>query len=162
MEKNIIKIAIVIRDKENPENVLLIKEKVEKSSVAKWNIIKGTCETQKEDIFEAAVRECFEEASVHIRIESSLGCFFVSKEDGSTSIQFNFLASIGSGNIGIQDKNFQKKLGENISEVRWFDKSEIAGMDDSEFVSPRTKLLLDNWMNGRTYPLDSISVMEEK
>ncbi|MDP1834239.1 MAG: NUDIX hydrolase, partial [Candidatus Moranbacteria bacterium] len=107
-------------------------------------------------------RECFEEASIKVNIESFLNCMFVSKEDGSIRVQFNFLASIASGDIGIQNKAFQEKLNENISEMRWFNKSEIANMDDSDFVSLRTKLILDKWLNGQIYPLDSISIVKEK
>jgi len=155
MDKITIKVASLVIDKKNRKKVLLIKEKTEKNKVAKWNIIKGTCLLNEETIFQAAKRECFEEASANVKLTKSLGCCLTKKDSNSFRIQFNFIAEIISGVPHIQSKNYQGKLNEDITELRWFSQSQIKKMPEKEFVSTRTKAVLIDWIKGKTYPLET-------
>ena len=48
----------------------------------------------------------------------------------------------------------QKMRGENILEVKWFSKNELAAMSPNEFISSKTHALLKDWMAKKKYPLE--------
>lgn len=134
--------------------ILLIKEKTEKNNIPLWNIVKGTYEeNNNETIFDAAIRECKEEASVKVKLVSALGCY-ISQENNEVRVQFNFLAKIVDSVPILPDKKEQKQRDECISELKWFSKEKILQMNPSEFISNRTYLALKDWIKGDYYPLE--------
>lgn len=135
------------------ETVLLIREKLEKNPIALWNIIKGSYDGG-ETIFDAAKRECKEEASLDVELTHSLGAY-ISEESEKIRIQFNFLAEVNDMNVGVASREEQKLKNEAIEEVRWFTKAEIAQMHPEDFVSARALELLRDWMSGKTFPLEA-------
>lgn len=145
------KIGVVIVG-EN-EKVLLIKEKLEKKPVALWNIIKGSYDGG-ETVFEAAKRECKEEASLDVNLTHSLGTY-ISEEFGKIRIQFNFLARAKNMSAAAASAEEQASRDEAIEEVRWFTKEEIVQMNPEDFVSARAFELLQDWMAGRSFPLEA-------
>ncbi len=81
-----VKVGVVITNSE--DKILLLKEKVRKN-IPLWNIVKGSYgDNGDEDIFEAARRECMEEACSDVKLISALGAY-VSKEGDKIRIQFN-------------------------------------------------------------------------
>ena len=157
----IFKIAAVITEDNKDERVLLIKEKVEKNDIAKWNIVKGTCEPSRETLEEAVIRECQEEISTEVKLRSVLSVSIVRKKE-SLRVQVSYLAKIKSGIPEVKPKDFQKKLNEEISEIRWFSRAEIESLNPNEFVSRRTKLILEQWLSGKSYPLEIIHNLNEE
>lgn len=151
-----VKVGVVVTGKDG--KVLLIKEKLPKKPVALWNIIKGTYDGG-ETIFDAAKRECREEASVNVDLVCALGAY-VSEESGKMRVQFNFLGLAQEPDIAVADQAEQLSRGEAIEEVRWFTKEEIAKMHPDEFVSARAVELLDDWALGKTFPLESYKQVE--
>lgn len=151
-----IKVGVVVMGKDG--RVLLIKEKLQKKPVALWNIIKGTYDGS-ETIFDAAKRECREEASIDVDLVSTLGAY-VSEESGRMRVQFNFLGLIHDSNAAVADQQDQISRGEAIEEVRWFTKEEIAKMHPDEFVSARACELLADWAAGKAFPLESYKQVE--
>ena len=146
------KIAVVVVGED--DKVLLIKEKLEKLPVPLWNIIKGSYDG-KETIFEAALQECQEEASLDVELTHSLGVY-VSEESEKMRIQFNFLARAKDMSVPrVAAMEEQVSRNEAIEEVRWFTQEEIVAMDPREFVSPRAYELLQDWMAGKTFPLET-------
>lgn len=161
MSTTIFKVATVITKDDKDELVLLIKEKVEKSDVAKWNIVKGTCEPSRETLEEAVIRECQEEISTEVKLQSILSVSIIRKNK-SLRIQVSYLAKIKSGVPKVKSKDFQKKLNEEISETRWFSRAEIESLNPNELVSRRTKLILEQWLSGKSYPLELIHNLNEE
>ena len=150
-----IKVGIIITNEE--KRILLIKETLPKKGVPLWNIIKGTYgDRMHESIFDAAMRECREEASVPVELIGALGTY-ISEEKGKIRIQCNFCAHIKSGAPAIPKKEEQEAEREMITEVRWFTKNEIQKMSASDFVSPLTYSLLLDFMAGKQYPLEIYS-----
>ena len=145
------KVGIVVLNKKG--EVLLIKERLKGNPEPLWNIIKGSY-GGGETIFDAAKRECKEEASLVIELKQSLGVF-VSNEGEKIRVQFNFLAEPVSGTASTASKAEQQKLGESIEELRWFSVSEISKLKPADFISQRTFEVLQNWMSGKSYPLDT-------
>lgn len=145
------KIGVIVADEEG--RVLLVKEKLEKKPRALWNIIKGSYDGE-ETIFEAAKRECMEEASVTVELTRSLGVY-VSEESGKIRVQFNFLAEINGGTAGVASREEQESRNEAIKEVRWFTKEEIGKMSQEEFISARAFALLQDWISGETFSLNA-------
>lgn len=149
-----IKIGVIITNKEN--KILLIKEKLEDKPIPLWNIIKGTYgDNGEETIFEAAIRECQEEAGVKVNLTNLLGCY-IAQRPGKTRIQFNFLAEIIEGEPSLANKKEQKSRDEDISELRWFSKEDITKMNPDEFISKRTYTAVRDWIEGKSYSLDSL------
>ena len=147
-----VKIGVVILGENG--KVLLIKEKLQKKPVALWNIIKGSY-NGGETIFEAAARECQEEASLEVDLINSLSAY-VSEDGEKMRVQFNFLAQakeINAAKVAVVED--QVARDEAIEEVRWFTKEEIIKMDQSEFVSSRAYEVLLDWMDGKIFPLES-------
>ncbi len=146
-----VKVGVIVTSRDG--RVLLIKEKLEKKPVALWNIIKGSYDGN-ETIFEAAKRECKEEASLDVKLIQSLGVY-VSEEQGKIRIQFNFRAEADEGVAGVAPQKEQESRDEAIEEVRWFTKEEIEKMRPEEFVSARALELLRDWIAGKSFPLDT-------
>jgi len=149
-----IKIGVIITNKEN--KILLIKEKLEDKPTPLWNIIKGTYgDNGEETVFEAAIRECQEEAGVKVNLTSLL-CCYIAERPGKTRIQFNFLAKIIDGKPSLTDKKEQKLRDEDISELKWFNKEDLIKMNPDEFISERAYTAVRNWVKGKSYSLDAV------
>ncbi len=152
--ETIFKVGVVVIDKDN--RILLIKEKIKKKTVPLWNIIKGTYDGG-ETIFEAAKRECEEEASLNVALIKSLGVNF-SEDIDKVRAQFNFLAQTKEGvSASIAPKDEQEPRDEMIKEVRWFTKEEILKMNPEEFISKRAFNLLHDYIEGKIFPLEVYS-----
>lgn len=147
-----VKIGVVITD--NNGKVLLIKEKLKKKPMPLWNVVKGSFDGG-ETVFEAARRECLEETMTRVDLVNFLGSY-ISEDSGSMRVQFNFLAVAENLDARIAPREEQDLRDEYIEEVRWFTKDEIIKMDPEELISSRTLELLQDWISGKSLPLDSI------
>ena len=140
--KTQIKIGVLVTNKKH--EMLLIKEKLPNIKRAKWNIIKGTYEDNKETILETAVRECREEASIEVGLTHALGIYFYG--DKEPRIQFNFLAVARNDKAAVPDKYHQKLRNEDISEVRWFKIEELTKLKESDYVSRIAYQIIQDWL----------------
>ena len=146
-----IKIGVVVED---GNRILLIKEKIKKKDRPLWNVVKGSYgDNGDESIFDTAIRECQEEASVRVELTDALSAY-ISKEGEQMRIQFNFLAKIIEGEPKVAPVDEQESRDEYIQEVKWFTKEEISGLGEEEFISNRIYELIQNWLTGKKYPLD--------
>lgn len=150
-----IKISVIITDKDR--GILLLKEKTEKHDRPLWNIVKGTFgDHGNENIFEAAIRECKEEAGVEVQLERTTGCYIIQK-DNDFKLQFNFIGKITQGMPQIAEVKEQLDRNEDISEIRWFTLDEVRKIDQKEFISKKIFLMVQDWLNNKIYPLDIYS-----
>src|SRR4030042_1511320 len=142
------KIGVILLN-ETDDKIILIKEKIKKRNIPLWNIIKGSYDAEgNETIFDAAVRECFEEASVKAKLTHFLGVY-VSKDQNKAQIQFNFLGKILKGKPTIPNVEEQSSRDESIHEIKWFSRSDLLKMDSSEFISDRAYELIHDWISGK-------------
>lgn len=147
-----IKVSVIIID--NNQRVLLLKEKVEKNDRPLWNIVKGTYGDQgNESIFEAAIRECREEAGVEVELEKTTGCYIIRKDD-DLKLHFNFVGKISQGIPHIADANEQLVRNEDITEIKWFTPAEIRQMNQDDFISKKIFLMIRDWLDNKIYTLD--------
>lgn len=154
-----IKVGIIITNKK--KNILLIKEKTAKNKRPLWNIIKGTYgDNGEETIFEAAKRECLEEASVKVKLTDFAGCYLVRKKD-NYQIQFNFIGRIFNGRPAIAKKDKQKLHNEFITEVKWFDRKTVKKIPAKKFVSKKIYIMIQDWLKGKTYPLSAFKQLKK-
>lgn len=144
-----LKVGVIVVD---DGRVLLIKEKLPKKPAPLWNTIKGSHDSG-ETIFEAAIRECKEEASLNVALTHSLGVY-VSEKEEKIRVQFNFLAHAKDMSAKLASSEEQALRDENIQELRWFTKEEILKMNPEEFISERTYELLHDWIFGKEFPLE--------
>jgi len=146
-----IKVCVII---EQDSKIFLIKEKVKKKDRPLWNIIKGSYgDNGDESVFDTAIRECQEEASVKVMLTDALGVY-ISKEGDQMRIQFNFLAKIVEGKPIVAPMDEQESRDELIQEIKWFTKEEISNLSQEEFISNRIYELVQDWMSGKRYPLE--------
>jgi len=153
-----IKIGVIIVNKK--DEILLIKEKLEDKPVSLWNIIKGTYgDNGNETIFEAAIRECQEEAGAKVNLTNLLGCYIAQRPD-KIRIQFNFLAKIIEGKPTLADKKEQELRDEDISALKWFNKEDLMKISPDKFISNRTYVAVRDWIKKESYPIDAIKHTE--
>jgi 8-oxo-dGTP pyrophosphatase MutT (NUDIX family) len=145
----VVKIGVIVAREDGA--VLLIKERLKVNQTALWNIIKGTYDGG-ETIFDAAIRECFEEASVRVELTHALGVH-VAESDGKMRVQFNFVGRIVGGTAKIASAADQATRDESIEEVRWFSRDELNTMAVEEFVSGRAHDVLSVYLAGTVFPL---------
>lgn len=146
-----IKVAVLVVNKKG--KALLIKERLTDTEQAKWNTIKGTYEDAGETIFEAAVRECLEEASVKVELTHALGIYLYGDEE--LRIQFNFLATAKNDKVAVPNEYHQKLRNEDISEVRWFKREELVRLKEIDYVSELAYRVVQEWLkDGKRYPLE--------
>jgi ADP-ribose pyrophosphatase YjhB (NUDIX family) len=147
------KIGVVISNNAG-DQIILIKEKTEKHEKPLWNVIKGSYgDKGDENIFEAAQRECREEASVKVELVNALGAY-ISKDKDRMRIQFNFLAKVIEGEPKVAPADEQQPRDENIQEIKWFTREEISNLNQEEFISNRIYELVQDWISGKKYPLE--------
>lgn len=147
-----IKVAVLVINKK--DELLLIKEKLSDVKQAKWNTIKGTYESTKETIFEAAVRECFEEASARVELTHALGVYLYGGK--APRIQFNFLAVAKNDKVAVPNKYQQKLRNEDISEVRWFEREDLTKLKEADYVSKIAYRIVQGWLkDDAKYPLET-------
>ena len=152
-----IKIGVIISDQ---NRVLLLKEKIEKNPIPLWNIVKGTYgDSGPETIFETAIREAKEEAGVIVELTGLLGCY-ISQQNDDTRSQFTFLAKIINGTPTLTAENEQVLLNENITELRWFNKEEIAKLSPSDFISNRIYTMISDWLKEENYSISAVKQVE--
>ena len=146
-----IKVSVIVVDEH--DRILLLKEKVKKNDRPLWNIIKGTYgDNGEETIFEAAKRECEEEASIEVELTGSTGCYITGEQD-NYGLQFNFIGSITKGEPKVADQNEQESREENISEVRWFSREEIIALPEEEFISKKIYRMVQDWLKNENHPV---------
>lgn len=153
-----IKVGIIITD--NQDRILLLKEKIEKNPIPLWNIVKGTYgDSGVETIFAAAIRETQEETGLEVELIGLLGCY-ISQQNDDTRSQFTFLAKIIDGVPVLAAENEQTFRNENITELRWFDKTEIREMKASDFISNRTYIMISDWLKEENYSISAVKQAE--
>lgn len=144
-----IKVGVIIK---NDDKILLIKEIDEKTSLPKWNVIKGSNEIN-ESVFETAIRECEEEANANAELLNSLGVY-ISKENEKARIQFNFLVETKNENLSLAKEEEQKSRNEHIIELKWFSRDELLKLSENDFISFRQYQLVRDFLDDKIYPLD--------
>ena len=147
-----VKVGVIVTNEKG--EILLIKEKLEKKPVSLWNIIKGSYQGE-ETIMQAATRECMEEASVDVDLVSSLGAY-IAEESGKIRVQFNFLAQATFNNIAPASEEEQQARSEAIEDARWFAKEDVEKIGKEEFASLRAYQLVQDWLSGKEFPIDSV------
>jgi len=149
-----VKIGVVI---ENPQQqILLIREQTEKVNEPRWNIIKGTYgDHEQETLFQAAIRECREEASVAVDLTHALPSQ-IEHNPSKTRVQFNFIAQIISGTPQIATISEQESRNEKITEIRWFDRHEIQKLSAEDIISTRVYEVIQSYLRNERFDLSSI------
>jgi len=148
----------------NGNKLLLIKEKVKKNRLPLWNIIKGSHDPLEisETIFETAIRECLEEASVKVVLTNFFGCY-IEQDSSNIKIQFNFIAKIIDGEPKLPDVQKQKERNETITDLKWFKREDILKMNEKEFISNKIYTLISEWAKGKKpLPLETIKYAAKK
>jgi NADH pyrophosphatase NudC (nudix superfamily) len=139
--ENKIKIGVLVEEK---GKLLLIRELNNKDDKYYWNLIKGTFEHQKdENLFAAVKRECKEEAGILVKINYLQSIMYLHRKN---VMQFNFGATIQKGKPKIPSPSHQKEEGENIIELRFFNKEEIRKIKEKEFMNKRAFMAVKNWL----------------
>lgn len=141
--------------------LLLIKEFSKKRNGYFWNTVKGTFgDVPNETIIECATREIFEETGVDAEITNFASVYALYSVE-KVGLQFNFIAKAKLENTESIDIEAQKARGEDIQEIKWFTKKELESIPSNEFISERSRSLVNQWLSGISYPLEVLSTVTD-
>ncbi len=135
---------------EKDGKILLVQEAKE-SAYGLWNVLTGKIDPP-EKIIDCAIREVKEETGFDVRLDGLIGVYQYFSNAQTTTIRFQFKASIVSGKLKIQD-------GE-ILNAKWFTPKEILAMDDSKLRSPAVKASVRDFLAGKMYPADAVKYLK--
>ena len=94
-----------------------------------------------------------EEASVEVRLTHALGIYFYG--DKEPRIQFSFLAVAKNNKVAVPNKHHQKLRNEDITEVRWFERENLARLKEADYVSKIAYRVVQGWLkDDEKYPLE--------
>lgn len=144
--KTTIKVAALISN--SKDEILLIQEKYYEKDGLKWNLVKGTFDNINETLIQCVEREIREEANIGVE-NTKLDQIFQYGDDNHLKILFVFSADVL--------KNDEKKLSfknqkndENIVQVKWFTKEQVANFSKDDFIAPYVYESLINFLQDTT------------
>lgn len=154
-----LKAGVIVRQ---GSQVLLIRERNNRIHQYRWNIIKGTFEPGKDsNIIETAIREAKEEANARIKVKYFLSTYYLL--DGNNAIMmFTFIADLISQidvltrNQGVESNN------ENITRVKFFSRQELSSLKPEDFVGMRGYLAIQDYLEGKKFPLSTMVALLSK
>ncbi|HAO81522.1 MAG: hypothetical protein UV57_C0002G0023 [Parcubacteria group bacterium GW2011_GWD2_43_10] len=148
-----IKVSVIV---EHDGKIALIREKLLKSQNHKWNVCGGSWEPQDGSFQNTAIREAREEAGLEVEMGELYRLVLV-KLDAGYALRLFFAAQAKSSNTHIASREQQGELDEDITECRWFTRSEISALDDSEFVTSTIAKVLKDYTAGKMFsPTDQV------
>lgn len=144
--------------------VLLIRERNNRTGWYGWNIVKGTFEPDKDaSIMETAKREAREEAGVIIKLRHLLGMYYLL--DGQTALMMiTFTANLLDSQVGVAPTKIQTtyRKSEDIIETKFFTKQELLKMVPADFVGLRGYLAIQDYLKGKYFPLEMLKTLAPK
>ena len=123
---------------------LLVKERAKSSNEIVFNQPAGHLE-EGESIIDAVIRETREETCRHFQPQSLIGLYRLALENGKTYIRYTFFGSIS-------DVDPSLELDQDIISTHWLTIDEIR--NHNALRSPLVMNCLDDYLNGKQYPLD--------
>ena len=145
MEKSQIAVATVM---EYEGKILLVKEAKGNAQV-KWNQPAGRLESG-ESVKEGALRETKEETGYDVVVTGLIGIYDELSSSKYSRIRFVFSAKLSSQNQG--------SYSNDISEVKWFDKTSIKELSKESLASEVTYKSIHDYLLGKSYPLNLLQI----
>jgi len=102
-----------------------------------------------ESLFEAAVREAYEETGFRVILTGLVGVYLWQAGPTYSALRICFTADIAGGEMEPIDKD-------EIMAAYWLSKDELKAIEP-EYRSPITKKCLDDYFAGKRYPLEVVS-----
>ena len=144
--------AVFIED--DQKRLLLLQQAAERKGF-RWGPPAGGMESHEDPIM-AALRETKEEIGVGLELTVLVGVYTVDRGDNASGIGFVFRGRIVSGEI--------TPLEGEIKDYRFFFPSEIEELIAQDMLyKPEYNLSgIQDWLSGRSYPLDAIKRLSVK
>jgi 8-oxo-dGTP pyrophosphatase MutT (NUDIX family) len=124
--------------------LLLIRERNLKNGRLLWNIIKGSVEKTDDTLYDAAIRECREEAGVKVKPYGVIGISYRRRRINPVT-QVNLLASSTSGHTKLATLIRQRRLNEEIVEARYFTRTKLLKLERRECMNDRVWRGVRKW-----------------
>jgi len=141
--------AFIVRD----GKLLLIQENHDPDK-GKWNLPAGKLDFG-EDPRDAAKREAFEEAGVSFTPQSLLGIHSVHRHDTPGEVHALRIVFLGTADGEVDLSHGEPVDGvEEIADFKWVELSDVLEMDDSLLRYHDIKDLVQDYMDGKNYPLE--------
>lgn len=144
--------------------ILLIRERNNRTNRYGWNIIKGTFDARQDSSISAtAIREAYEEAGVRIILRQLIGIYYL-RDRGQDLLLFAFSATLRTTRPRVAKKSLQRtyRSGEDITEVRFFKRSELKQLQSKDFIGRRGYLVIQDYLAGHGYPLHLVHTLPKK
>lgn len=145
MEKSQIAVATIV---EYEQKILLVKEAKGKAQ-GKWNQPAGRLEAG-ESVKKGALRETKEETGYDVEIIGLIGIYDELSNSKYSRIRFVFAAKLASQS--------QNSYSEDISEVKWFDRTSIEKLPQDSLASEVTYKSIHDYLSEKSYPLNLLQI----
>src|SRR3989344_5657217 len=129
----VIKVGAILQNEHG--QILLIKERYEKSGELKWNIIKGTYDNAGETLADCVRREIKEEAGIAVDIVTLRQIYHYGNLADTAKILFIFFADVSNKNVSLPAIQDQKKRGEDIAGFEWFSREDLKNISEQDFIA---------------------------
>lgn len=156
-----LKAGVIVRHR---GQVLLIRERNNRTRRYAWNVIKGTFEPGKDaSIIETAIREAREEANAKIKPRYLLRTYYLLDRNDAL-MMFVLVADLIDSRIGVAPREVQAQYGTrgNIIETRFFTRKELLKLKPSDFVGMRGYLAVRDYLSGKRFPLNILHTLPPK
>jgi ADP-ribose pyrophosphatase YjhB (NUDIX family) len=104
-----------------------------------------------EDVFQAALRETYEETGLTVELTALLGVYVWVRDDGDTLMRVCFTAHAVSGTLGPLDK-------EVVQEAVWLTPDALEAIRPS-LRNPIAARCLDDYFAGQRFPLETVRLI---
>jgi len=148
-DKAVIMVAAIIEK----DGKLLMVQEGDPSVRGLWNVPAGHIEHGEDPI--AAVRREVKEETGYDANPFALGRLYAFKyKNGVPALRFNFYCEIVGG--------LQQDKDEEILRLKWVEKEELEELhEEKKFRSEKTWWPIQDWIEGKKFPLESLKVLEE-
>jgi ADP-ribose pyrophosphatase YjhB (NUDIX family) len=131
---------------EQDGRILMVREDQPGEGIV-WNQPVGHLDPG-EDVFEAAIRETYEETGLRVELTGLLGVYVWVRDDGDTLLRVCFTARPTGGTLGPRDR-------EVVVAAEWLGPEQLAAIRP-QLRNPIARQCLDDYAAGRRHPLDAI------
>lgn len=142
VEKRIIVGGLIVKD----GKFVMVREKKEEAR-GLWNFPMGKLEGN-ETLAAGAKREMEEETGLTVALQHLIGIYQLPKSrTGRNIIEFIYLASVVSDEL---------RCPPDLMDARWMTVEDFEKIPDNQHRNMMRKVILQDWLAGRRYPLDFV------
>ena len=142
---------VVVHGIVEKDGKLLMVQEGREDVKGKWNLPAGHADFGESPV-DAAAREAKEETGLDVIPLSLMGIYAFHDQEGRLVLRFNIKCEVKGG-------SFEEQEGE-ILDIKWMSKQELEALKaEGKLRSERTWWPIQDWIEGKKYPLNIVRVV---